>query len=214
MDYYHSLITEKSFIYLQELKRSYDFILIGGWAVFLFTRALKSKDIDIIVDYEVLSRLKEHYTIHKNAKLLKYEIVVGEFDIGIYVPYYSQLGIDIDQIKKYTTTKEGFKVPQIEILLLLKLYSHRERRGTSKGQKDELDIFSIIRLPEFDWKKYIEFVNRFGLKHYHEQFMHLLKTRRDVKELNINEQRMSKIRKRILQELNSITESSHQRPSE
>ena len=50
MQYYHDIITEKSFEFLQELKKKFNFVLIGGWAVFLYARTLKSKDIDIIVD--------------------------------------------------------------------------------------------------------------------------------------------------------------------
>ncbi|HQO27670.1 MAG TPA: hypothetical protein PKX21_01230 [Candidatus Pacearchaeota archaeon] len=48
--FYHHLVTEQSFKLLQELKRRLDFILIGGWAVFVYTQALRSKDIDIVVD--------------------------------------------------------------------------------------------------------------------------------------------------------------------
>lgn len=49
MQFYNDIITQKSFAYLQILKKKYDFILIGGWAVFLYSRSLKSKDIDIII---------------------------------------------------------------------------------------------------------------------------------------------------------------------
>ena len=45
-EFYQDLITQKSFEALQNLKREFDFILIGGWAVFLYTKDLKSKDID------------------------------------------------------------------------------------------------------------------------------------------------------------------------
>jgi len=34
MQYYQDLITSKSFKILQDLKRNYKFILIGGWSVF------------------------------------------------------------------------------------------------------------------------------------------------------------------------------------
>lgn len=50
MEYYHDLITRQSFDFLKELNKKFDFVLIGGWAVFLFTRALKSKDVDIVID--------------------------------------------------------------------------------------------------------------------------------------------------------------------
>ena len=54
--YYPTIITQRSFEILQDLRRQFQFLLIGGWAVFLYTRALKSKDIDIVVEYEELGR--------------------------------------------------------------------------------------------------------------------------------------------------------------
>ena len=77
MEYYHSLITQKSFDFLQKLRREFEFILIGGWAVFLYSHSLKSKDIDIIVDYSQLAKLKEIYNVAKNDRLKKYEIKKG-----------------------------------------------------------------------------------------------------------------------------------------
>lgn len=46
MAYYNDLITEKSWQYLQTLRRETNFVLIGGWAVYLYTKSLKSKDFD------------------------------------------------------------------------------------------------------------------------------------------------------------------------
>lgn len=40
MPFYHNLITQKSWEVLKKLKAKYDFILIGGWAVFLYTKSL------------------------------------------------------------------------------------------------------------------------------------------------------------------------------
>lgn len=77
MQYYHKLVTDKSYQFLQNLKRSYEFVLIGGWAVYLYTQALKSKDIDIIVDYKELAKLKENFDVFKNDRLKKYEIKTG-----------------------------------------------------------------------------------------------------------------------------------------
>lgn len=34
-EYYHNLVTQKSFELLKDLQRKFRFILIGGWAVFL-----------------------------------------------------------------------------------------------------------------------------------------------------------------------------------
>lgn len=154
MQFYHDLVTEKSFQLLRVLRRQFKFVLIGGWAVFFYTRALKSKDIDIMVDYGELSRLKEVYPVSKNERLKKYEIKRGEVDVDIYLPHYSDLGIPIERLTAFTVEREGFTLPVPEVLFLLKLYAYQSRRGSVKGKKDELDIFSLAFLPEFDWRQY------------------------------------------------------------
>jgi hypothetical protein len=47
LGYYNDLITQKSWQTLQVLRGRLEFVLIGGWAVYLYTKALKSKDIDL-----------------------------------------------------------------------------------------------------------------------------------------------------------------------
>ncbi len=197
MQYYHDIITEKSFKFLQELKARHKFVLIGGWAVYLYTRALKSKDIDIIIDYEELGRLKEKYTLVKNDRLSKYEIKTGEFDIDIYLPHYSRLGIDVGSVLQKAILKEGFFVPPPEILLMLKLFALNERKGSPKGRKDELDIFSLIILPEIDWDTYKKLTVDFKFEQFHALFLDLLKKTASVKELGLNEQKISKLKKEI-----------------
>ncbi len=46
MEYWHNLMTEKSWKILQGLKGKFSFVLIGGWATYLWTRSLKSKVIN------------------------------------------------------------------------------------------------------------------------------------------------------------------------
>lgn len=201
MEYYHGVITEKSFKFLQQLKKRYKFILIGGWAVFLYSRALKSKDIDMVVDYSELGKMKEEYDVAKNDRLKKYEIKTGEFDIDIYLPHYSELGIDMEEIKKQTVIKEGFFAPPPEILFLLKLFAWQERQGSPKGRKDELDIFSLAVLPEFNWQTYKKFVDDFNLSERHILFLDLLKKTTSVKELGLNEQKLAKLKKKIYEQV-------------
>lgn len=203
MEYYHRLITEKSFQFLQQLKQHYQFVLIGGWAVFLYARSLKSKDIDIIIDYAELGKIRDEHEIFKNDRLKKYELKTGEFDVDIYLPHYSELGLDIEEIKKRTIIKEGFTVPLPEILFLLKLFAWKERRGSPKGQKDELDIFSLAVLPEFSWESYQAFAADFDFGAYHGLFLELLRKTVSIKELELNEQKFAKI-KRIILEKNKI----------
>ena len=63
MQFYHNLITEKSFEHLKGFKKKYNFVLIDGWAVYLYSKSLKSKDIDIIVDYDELAKMSRVKTV-------------------------------------------------------------------------------------------------------------------------------------------------------
>jgi len=198
MQFYHEIITEKSFQFLQELKREYEFVLIGGWAVFLYSHSLKSKDIDIIVDYSELAKLKKNFDVFKNDRLKKYELKKGGFDVDIYLPHYSDLGIDVEVIRKNIANKDGFDVPKKEILFLLKLYAWHARKSSLKGRKDELDIFSLAFLPDFGWEKYMKFAESLEFSEYNNCFRDLLKKTRRIEELEINEQKMARERKKIL----------------
>lgn len=202
MEFYHNIITEKSFQFLQKLNQQYNFILLGGWAVFLYSHNLKSKDIDVILEYEELARLKEYYDVFKNDCLKKYEIKSGEFDIDIYLPHYSDLGTDIPLIQKTAQNREGFLVPKLEVLFLLKLYVWQNRQGSVKGRKDELDFLSLAILPEFIWQEYKNLVRENYLEALNKQFLISLKNTKKIVELKINEQKMAKIKKGILKELN------------
>ena len=164
MEYYHNLITEKSFQLLQRLRRERHFILIGGWAVFLYTHSLKSKDIDIVIDYDELEKLKNEFVVTKNDRLKKYEIKIDGIDIDIYLPFYSELGVSAETIQKFVVTREGFTVPQIAVLLILKQVAFSDRQGTPKGEKDKIDIFSLLALQEIDWEFYQKLTATAGLK--------------------------------------------------
>jgi hypothetical protein len=201
MQFYHSLVTQKSYEFLQDLKRDYQFVLIGGWAVYLYTRSLKSKDIDIIASYDELARLRESFDVFKNDRLKKYEIKTGEFDIDIYLPHYSELGIEAQEIQKKSIAREGFVVPELEILFLLKLFAWQNRKGSAKGGKDELDIFSLIFLPEFDSKKYLDQARKLGMEKLHGDLTALIKNTSRIEELGVNEQKMAKLKKIILKQL-------------
>ena len=199
--FYHDLITEKSWQLLIELKKSYRFILIGGWAVFLYTNSLKSKDIDIIIDYDELAKLKNQFTLLKNDRLKKYEIKAGNFDVDIYLPHYSDLGIDIKRIQETSVIRQGFGVPNLEIFFMLKLYAWHNRRGSIKGQKDELDIFSLVFMPEFNWHHLSNLIKEGGFKEYCEGFLALIKQTSEIMELGVNVQAMSKFKKKLPSDL-------------
>lgn len=155
-EFWNENVTEKSWIELTSLSKKYDFILIGGWAAYLWTGTHKSKDIDIVTDYDTLNILRKDFTLEKNDRLKTYEIKKGEFDIDIYLPNYSKLAVPIETIKENTTKIQGIKVPNPEILILLKQSAEIERRHTTKGKKDLIDILTILIHTEFSIQKYKE----------------------------------------------------------
>ncbi len=200
MNYYHDLITEKSWKMLQQLKRRHQFIVIGGWAVYLYTKALKSRDIDFICSYEELKKFKDRYELIKNDRLKKYEIHMGEFDVDIYVPYFSDLGIPAEDLGKMTRSVEGFTVLAPEPLLLLKQRAYADRKGSAKGEKDKIDILSLVR-EAVDIKKYCKLLDKFSQKNLKKMLVELLKETREVPELGLGEHAYSKLRIRVLEQL-------------
>ncbi|MBU3925300.1 MAG: hypothetical protein V1732_04415 [Patescibacteria group bacterium] len=200
-EFYHDLITEKSFRILRDFKKEFDFILIGGWAVFLYAKALKSKDIDIILDYDQLEKIRQKFTLVKNERLKKYEIKIEEIDIDIYAPYFSDLGLPVEEIKKYYQSREGFHLPLAEILLILKVYAASQRKGTSKGRKDLIDIFSLILRGKIDWGKYKGFIKQYGLEYLSKELKNLVFSAGEIPELDLSAHRISRIKKEILAEI-------------
>lgn len=200
-EFYNNLTTEKSFETLKNLKKDFEFILIGGWAVFLHAKALKSKDIDIVVDYETLEKLKQKFNVIKNERLQKYEIKIQEIDIDIYLPFYSQIGIPLDDIKNNCEIKEGFLIPNIETLLLLKTFVYKERMGSNKGKKDLIDIFALLLEENINWKNYYHLSKKYNVENLSLGLKTIIKEQKAIPELNLNEQKISKLKKTILRNL-------------
>ncbi len=200
-EFYHDSITEKSFKILRDIKKEFDFILIEGWAIFLYAKALKSKDIDIIVDYDQLEKIRQKFSLAKNDRLKKYEIKIEEIDVDIYLPYFSNLGLPVEEIKKYRQSREGFFVPVPEILLILKIYAASQRKGTSKGRKDIIDIFSLISRSNIDWKKYKEFIKQYKLEEINKELKNLISSTGEISELDISVNKTTKIKKEILKKI-------------
>ena len=201
MEYYHDLIIEKSFKTLQDLRRKFDFILIGGWAIFLYTKALKSKDIDIIVDYDELEKFKKEFDIVKNERLKKYEAKIEQIDIDVYLPYYSNIGLPVEEVKKYTQSIEGFNVPIPEILLILKTYTFFQRKNTTKGRKDLIDIFSLLSKEIINWQEYKELIKKYNLEEMSEKLKELVSSTKNLPELNLLNHQLSRLKRKILENL-------------
>ena len=153
-EFWSELLTKESWAMLNSLAKEYDFILIGGWSAYLWTGTHKSKDIDIVVDYDTLKLLSGRFNLGKNQRLAKYEIKFDKFDIDIYLPFFSKLAIPPEALAGLTAKVQGITTVQPEALLVLKQAAEIERRGTPKGRKDAIDLITLLIHAEVDLKKY------------------------------------------------------------
>lgn len=148
-------VVERSWRVLGELKGFADFVLIGGWGVYLWTRKLKSRDIDIYIDQKNFYKLQSEltlkgYVLKRNVRLLKFEALITDVEVDIYTPFMSRLAIpclDVFERKLYSVV-DGFKVAFPEVLLLLKAQVARERWHAEKGLKDRADILSLLKFAD------------------------------------------------------------------
>ena len=196
MDYWNDTLTEKSWKILQDFK-GHDFILIGGWAAYLWTRLHKSKDIDIALKrIEDLERLKQGFDLRKNANLRKYEIKVEEIDVDIYVPFFSRLSIPVERLGDYTSRIQGFEVVRPEALLILKQGAEEEREHSVKGEKDRIDIVTILSAG-VDLLSYRRLLHEHSLERYRERLQSIVAGFSEHKYLNMTPREL-KLKKREL----------------
>jgi len=199
--FYQQFLTDKSFSLLTELKKRFKFVLIGGWAVYFYTKSLKSKDIDMIVDFSQLEKIKKEFPLEKNERLKKYQVKIEEIDIDIYLPYYSDLGLPLKEIVKKTTIVNGFTLLQKETLLLTKLKAYQNRKAGIKGQKDLVDIISLVLLADFDFNYLFDLISKYHLASHLKTLKKLILETKEIEELNLNRHAFAKKKKEIIKQL-------------
>lgn len=206
MEFWNSTLTEKSWKILLKLKEeNFNFIVIGGWAAYLWTNLHKSKDVDIVIkNFEDLAVLKKGYTLLKNDNLKKYEIKIEEIDIDIYVPFFSKLAVPVDEIKKYTTTIQNLEVVKPEILIILKQGAEYDREKTVKGGKDRLDIITLLLNAEIDFKVYFDLLKKYKIEYFYERLKNIIVNFNEVKYLNINPRQFKLKKQEIINKLKKI----------
>ena len=198
MEYWNDLITERSFEVLQKIKKEFKFILIGGWATYLYSKTLKSRDIDIIMDYKELEKIKLNYNLKKNENLRKYEIIIDGIEIDIYVAFYSNLTIPLDKIS--TKSIESFNVINIEELIILKQGALLDRGESEKGFKDKIDILSLLFNCDINFDKYKEILKNNKKDYFLKNLISLVKNFKEYKyfyknprEFKLNKEKVLKI---------------------
>lgn len=146
---------ERSWRVLGELQGLADFVLIGGWGVYLWTRKLKSRDVDLYIDQESFYKLQSEllqrsYALKRNVRLMKFEALIGDVEVDIYTPFMSNLAVPCSDVinQKLYSIIEHFKVAIPEILLLLKAQAAQQRWHAEKGVKDRIDIISLLKFAD------------------------------------------------------------------
>jgi len=163
-EFWSELVTKASWEKLTEISKKYDFILIGGWAAYLWTKAHKSKDIDIVVDYKGLDSLRAEFTLIKNERMKKYEIKQGGFDIDVYLSHYSRLAVPAEELFRNSSRVEGIRTVTPEMLVILKQGAEIDRKGSVKGRKDQIDILTILIYSGFNFAKYRRHLKEYELE--------------------------------------------------
>jgi len=197
MEFWQDWATERSWKVLLRLRRSYDFTLLGGWAIYLYARAMKSVDIDLIMERDQLWSFSSEYPVKKTEFLRKYEARIEGVAIDIYVPYYSRLAIPPEDVIKMTQLVEGFRVPEPEVLLILKQEAASSRLASVKGTKDRVDILALLLRAELDFNKYRDLLEKYGLSQFREELKDIIsRASKEFSYLGIEDPRRIKLLKK------------------
>ena len=200
MEYWNTIITQKSWDVLQKIGKEIDFVLIGGWAVYLWAKSHKSKDIDIVIDYKELDKLKLDYNLKKNDNLKKYEIKIEDVDVDIYLPFYSKLPL-LENIKNYVTIIENFSVVKPEALLVLKQSAEISRSNTEKGLKDRIDIMDLLLKCEIDFGSYKKILEKEKLNNFRKRLIGIVSSFKEIKYLDLNPRQLKLKKGGLLKDL-------------
>jgi hypothetical protein len=168
VELWHPELVERSWRVLNLLRGLADFVLIGGWGVYLWVRRVKSRDIDVYLDQDNFYLLQQRgaevgMRITRNPRLKKFEAVLEGVEIDIYTPFMCNLIIPCREVMRegMTSNVEGFRVVLPEVLLLLKAQAAKERWGSEKGLKDRVDIISLLAFADVRWELLRELVGRY-----------------------------------------------------
>ena len=139
-------------------------VYIGGIAVYLHATnnprtaqyAESTHDADFYISLADMGDLRDAEEVVPNRRLSKHQMMRDGFEFDIYTERQSGLIVPYDAVMANANKYEAFRVAGLEHLLVLKLEAYRDRRQSTKGQKDAKDIFRIAMLAaesenQFDW---------------------------------------------------------------
>ena len=94
--------------------------------------------------------------------------------------------IPVEDLKDHTTKIENINVVIPEILLILKQGAELDRKYTIKGNKDQIDILTLIIYSDIVFKKYNLLLKKYNLEHYSKRLKEIIKKFKDTDYLNMN----------------------------
>ncbi|MEA1904559.1 MAG: hypothetical protein U9M97_01590 [Candidatus Hadarchaeota archaeon] len=159
---------ELSWRVLGTLRELADFVVIGGWGVYFWTRKLKSRDIDIYIDQDNFYGLQggllgRDHVVKRNPRLRKLEAIIEGVEVDIYTPFLCNLVVPCKDVlgEGWSSDIEGFRVAVPEVLLLLKAQAARERWHAEKGMKDRADLISLVAFADLKFDLLRELLKKY-----------------------------------------------------
>ena len=151
--------TQNSRNLLNRLSKEMDFVLIGGWAVFMYAKQQMSLDVDIALAYDRLEYFRRYgIEDYKNVRI-KYSIIDGTY-VDLFVEDFSDkdMPFPVKTILDNYLTIEGIKVVDRELLLILKLWRYF-RADQQKIRKDMLDVIALLLYGDINLSRFKELVD-------------------------------------------------------
>jgi hypothetical protein len=123
-------------------------IYIGGIAVYLHARnrpqaealAEFTHDADFYISLADMGDLRDAETVVPNRRLSKHQLVKRGFEFDIYTERQSSLIVPYDAVAAHSVLVAGIRVACLEHLTALKLDAYRDRKASTKGEKDAKDV--------------------------------------------------------------------------
>lgn len=139
-------------------------VFIGGVAVYchIFDNinfkqyCAYSHDADFMILLKDYMDLRDIEILTSNPRLSKQQFIKNQVEFDVYVERQHSLVVPVEEVVSFSTIKNGIRVASLEHLLILKAKAYSNRKGSSKGNKDEDDIFKIFLLMDnFDEEQFI-----------------------------------------------------------
>ncbi len=153
--------TNRSLEVLRALPEGLDFVLIGGWAVYLYVGNQKSEDVDIAINLDKLDFFRKYGIEGYDGTTIKYSIINGT-RVDLFISGYTDrdLPLPISKIMRDYVVIEGMKVVDRELLLLLKLWGYFGHDEV-KIRKDIIDVVSLVFYGSIGFEKFASYIKEY-----------------------------------------------------